>query len=103
MSQSFRMWLPEETNIPTRLVETSLEFTWGIKIPLPDGGDLLANLYRPKDIKPFPVVLNVTPYTADVIHNTACYFAHNGYVFVVVNSRGRGGSDGHFDPLVHEM
>ncbi|WP_343052899.1 CocE/NonD family hydrolase [Sphingobium boeckii] len=68
---------------------------WGERIPLQDGVTLNATLYRPKgQTAPLPCLLTLTPYTAQNYHSTAVYFAANGFPFLVVDVRGRGGSGG---------
>jgi hypothetical protein len=73
------------------------------KLPLRDGVRLSANIFRPRALPaPLPAILVLTPYTND--HNTprGIYFATHGYVFVTVDCRGRGNSDGEFTPFVNE-
>ncbi len=80
-----------------------VEFAWGVKIPLRDGTKLNATLYKPKGMKaPLPVIFTLTPYTADTYHERANYFARNGYVFALVDCRGRGNSEGAFEPFANE-
>lgn len=81
----------------------AVDFTWGVKVPMRDGVKLNATLYRPKDQKdPLPVIFELTPYISDSYHNRAYYFAQHGYVFAIVDVRGRGNSEGHFDPFMQE-
>ncbi len=80
-----------------------IDLMWGMKIPMRDGIKLNANVYKPKVMEaPLPVILTITPYTADNNHTAASYFAQNGYVFVAVDARGRGNSEGTFDPFLQE-
>ena len=80
-----------------------IDFVWGVKIPLRDNIKLNATVYKPKpQTAPLPVILRITPYIADSHHQTAAYFARNGYVFVTVDSRGRGSSEGKFNPFANE-
>jgi len=82
---------------------TPVDFTWGVKIPLRDGVRLNATLYRPKDQKePLPVIFELTPYISDSYHSRAYYFAQHGYVFAIVDVRGRGNSEGKFNPFLQE-
>ncbi len=68
-----------------------------------DGVKLNATVYRPKDQKEaLPVIFELTPYISDTYHNRAYYFAQHGYVFAIVDVRGRGNSEGHFDPFMQE-
>lgn len=69
-------------------------------IPMRDGVKLAATIWRPSDQKkPLPVVLVMTPYISDETHQRAVKFAENGYVYVSVDVRGRGTSEGKFTPL----
>lgn len=79
-----------------------INFEWGVKIPMRDGVELNATLYRPKDPAPVPVIFTLTPYIADSYHPRANYFARHGYAFVLVDCRGRGNSGGAFEPFVNE-
>src|SRR6202050_284600 len=80
-----------------------VEFTWGVKIPMRDGVELNATVYRPKDQPaPLPVIFELTPYISDSYHERAYYFAQHGYVFAIVDVRGRGNSQGRFDPFLQE-
>lgn len=54
--------------------------------PLPEGG-------------PRSVVLTVTPYSSDTYYERARAFAGLGFVFVSVDTRGRGSSGGEFVPM----
>jgi uncharacterized protein len=76
-----------------------VQITWDQKIPMRDGVRLSATIYRdPAQTKPLPVILTMTPYIAAHAAKQGNYFAHNGYVFVAVDSRGRGNSEGTFVP-----
>jgi len=80
-----------------------VDLLWGMKIPLRDGVELDATVFRPAGQKePLPVVFTLTPYIADTYLERALYFARHGYVFALVDVRGRGNSGGRFDPFVNE-
>ncbi|MGH9602550.1 MAG: CocE/NonD family hydrolase, partial [Terriglobales bacterium] len=79
-----------------------VELTWGVRIPMRDGVKLNATVYRPKDAGRLPVIFTLTPYISDTYHNRAWYFSRNGYVFVLVDARGRGNSEGVFEPFANE-
>ena len=69
-------------------------------IPMRDGVKLAATIWRPSgQKKPLPVVLVLTPYISDETQERAVKFAENGYVYVSVDVRGRGTSEGKFTPL----
>lgn len=81
-----------------------VDLLWGLKIPLRDGVALNGTVYRPAGQKePLPVVVTVTPYIGDTYHARALYFARHGYVFVLVDARGRGSSGGRFNPFAQEI
>jgi uncharacterized protein len=76
-----------------------VQLTFDFKIPMRDGIKLSATVYRPLEQKePLPVILTMTPYIASHAARQGDYFAQNGYVFVAVDSRGRGDSEGIFLP-----
>jgi putative CocE/NonD family hydrolase len=80
-----------------------VDLLFGVKIPMRDGVELNATVYKPGgQAEPLPVVFTLTPYTADSYHERAFYFARHGYVFALVDVRGRGNSGGRFDPLAKE-
>ncbi|MFN0178516.1 MAG: CocE/NonD family hydrolase [Gemmatimonadales bacterium] len=81
--------------------EVALE--WGVKIPLRDGVRLNATLYRPRgETAPQPVVFTLSPYISDTYHRFAMGLAREGYIFATVDVRGRGNSEGSFEPFVNE-
>jgi hypothetical protein len=83
--------------------ESPVDLLWGVKIPMRDGVKLDATVYRPHEQKmPLPVIFTLTPYIADSYLERATYFAKNGYVFVLVDVRGRGNSQGSFEPFANE-
>jgi len=76
---------------------------WGARIPMRDGVRLNATIYRPyRQQGRLPVIMTLTPYVGDRFHAAAAYFAGHGYVFALVDSRGRGNSEGSFEPWVNE-
>lgn len=80
-----------------------VDLQWGVRIPLRDGVELAATIFRPKpQAEPLPVVFTLTPYLADTYLDRAFYFARHGYVFALVDVRGRGGSGGSFEPFANE-
>ncbi len=83
--------------------EKRVDLAWALKIPMRDGVALNATLYRPHGQKdPLPVVFTMTPYISDTYHDRAMYFARHGYVFAIVDVRGRGNSGGRFVPFEHD-
>jgi uncharacterized protein len=88
---------------PAKPTDQDIDLLWGVKIPMRDGVKLNATVYKPKDQKePLPVIFIFTPYIGDTNHNRGYYFAQNGYVFAVVDVRGRGNSQGAFEPFANE-
>ncbi len=81
----------------------AVDLLWGVKIPLRDGVQLNATVFKPKDQKdPLPVIFTLTPYIADSYTDRAMYFAQHGYVYALVDVRGRGNSGGKFEPFANE-
>jgi putative CocE/NonD family hydrolase len=82
---------------------SSVDIQLRIKIPMRDGVRLNANVFRPHGQSgPLPVLFSLNPYIADGVQSIGTYFAQHGYVFVVVDSRGRDGSEGIFRSWTHE-
>lgn len=80
-----------------------VDLLWGFKIPLRDGVRLNATVVRPAgQHEPLPVIFTLTPYIADSYLDRAMYFARHGYVFALVDVRGRGNSGGSFEPFANE-
>ena len=85
------------------MAQTGVDMTWGVKIPLRDGAHLNATVYRPHEQKdPLPIVFTFTPYIGDSYTDRALYFASHGYVYALVDVRGRGNSEGVFEPFANE-
>jgi putative CocE/NonD family hydrolase len=83
-------------------ISERVDFSWGVKIPMRDGVQLNATLYQPKTSQPIPAIFTLTPYIADGAHLRGLYFARHGYTFAAVDSRGRGNSEGVFEPFANE-
>ncbi|MDW5598502.1 CocE/NonD family hydrolase [Conexibacter stalactiti] len=78
-----------------------------VPVPLPDGTVLRADVWRPADGPPAPVLLQRTPYDksfALVVQGglDPARAVAAGYAVVVQDVRGRYASDGRFEPLVDE-
>jgi putative CocE/NonD family hydrolase len=71
-----------------------------------DKVELNATLYLPKtpdgSLPKTPVIFTLTPYISDTYHARGAYFASHGYVFALVDVRGRGNSGGEFEPFANE-
>jgi uncharacterized protein len=74
---------------------------------MPDGARLVADIWRPNGNGPWPVLLMRQPYGRDiastVVYAPPAWFARQGFMVVVQDVRGRGGSDGVFDPFRQEI
>ncbi len=80
-----------------------VDFQWGVRVPMRDGVHLNATIFRPAGQRePLPVIFTLTPYIADSYEDRALYFARHGYVYALVDVRGRGDSEGVFDPFAQE-
>jgi putative CocE/NonD family hydrolase len=70
------------------------------KIAMPDGVKLSARIWMPEEMtKPLPTIFVFTPYISDESQQRGMFFAKNGYVYISVDVRGRGNSEGIFFPL----
>jgi len=76
------------------------------RVRMRDGTELSADIYHPNTagVGKSPVILSRTPYTktGGSTLRIAKYFAANGYVFVTMDVRGRGDSDGEFVPYIND-
>jgi putative CocE/NonD family hydrolase len=102
MWRLIQMGETQKTSTPSPETQKNVGFNWGVKIPLRNGIVLNATLYKPKTSKPVPAIFTLTPYIADSYHARAAYFAQHGYAYALVDCRGRGNSQGQFEPFVHE-
>jgi uncharacterized protein len=97
---------PKSEASPTSPPTTDYDTRWGVKIPMRDKVELNATLYFPKtpdgSVPKTPVIFTLTPYISDSYHPRAAYFASHGYVFALVDVRGRGNSAGEFEPFAQE-
>ncbi len=75
-----------------------IRVTWHLFAPLRDGVRLALRLYQPEGAGALPVLLTMTPYGMDRNHATAMQLARGGYAVAVADCRGRGDSEGDFDP-----
>ena len=84
-----------ETTIP--------DMRWAVKIPMRDGVTLNATIFLPHAQKePVPVIFTLTPYIGDSYTDRAMYFSQHGYVYALVDVRGRGNSGGVFEPFAND-
>lgn len=84
-----------------------LQIQFDQRVPMRDGITLSADIYMPmgelESIDRYPVILSRTPYMkASVSLDKIKYFIRGGYVFISMDVRGRGDSDGEFVPYFNE-
>ena len=83
-----------------------LPFTYqsNVMVAMSDGTRLAANLFLPREGGPFPVILMRTPYgKMDEKSDEARQYCSAGYAMVVQDCRGRGGSQGVWDPFRYDL
>ena len=80
--------------------EYRVEVKKGVRIPMRDGVTLAADVYRPDASGKFPALMTLAYYPTGA--RDAEFFARHGYASVIVNSRGRNGSGGEWDPYVND-
>ncbi|HXH59832.1 MAG TPA: CocE/NonD family hydrolase [Fimbriimonadaceae bacterium] len=74
----------------------------GVDAPMRDGVKLVADIAVPESQGKYPTILIRTPYGRAVSMLTAEWYAKRGYAVMCQDVRGRGDSDGEWDPLVNE-
>ena len=82
-----------------------LQIQFDQRVPMRDDITLSADIYLPMEglTTKRPVILERTPYMkAGIDFERAKYFVRHGYVFVAMDVRGRGDSDGEFIPYFNE-
>lgn len=84
-----------------------VKILYNVPCTLRDGTVLYADVYRPDDDKPYPAIVNRTPYLKDNPGPIAGYmhapeFAAAGYNVVIQDVRGTGHSEGICDPAGHQ-
>lgn len=78
-------------------------YQWDVQVPLRDGVKLHASLYSPQGVsKPTPCIFTLTPYTTQSYHDRGMAYSSHGLTYLVVDSRGRGDSQGQFEPFIQE-
>ncbi len=73
-----------------------------VDIPMRDGVNLKADIYRPDVEGKFPVILVRTPYKKEMNELQAKFFARRGYVYAVQDCRGRFSSPGIWNPFFND-
>lgn len=84
--------------------QDSIRIEFDVRIPMRDGVTLSTDLYRPAGSGPWPVIVTRTPYNKNGGRTLAAgrYYAAHGYVYAAQDVRGRGDSDGGWEPYRHE-
>ncbi len=77
-----------------------VKIDFNVRVKMRDGVELSADVYRPDAEGKFPVILSRTPYNKNGQRalEFGRYFGEHGYVYVEMDVRGRGDSDGVFVP-----
>lgn len=79
--------------------ESAFDLRWGVRIPMRDGVELNATLYVPRHLDgKAAAIFNMTPYRSTGFHPEAAALARRGFVFAAIDVRGRGNSQGRFEP-----
>ncbi|WP_440053502.1 CocE/NonD family hydrolase [Pseudoalteromonas sp. T1lg65] len=80
----------------------AMESTKAISITLSDGIKLQASIYLPNIQQPAPVIVQITPYGRKEAKQRGEFFSLHDYVFIAVDSRGTGDSQGQFVPFAND-
>jgi hypothetical protein len=105
-AQSARITHYDESNLSQPRYR--VRFEHNVRIPMRDGIELSADIYRPEADGKFPTILVRTPYSnnsAGAInqgHYQSVFYTERGYVVVQQDVRGRYDSDGSFYPFRNE-
>jgi hypothetical protein len=95
------LWLAFSS--PAQEVPRPFIFEADVKTPMRDGINLAANIFRPNGAGPFPVILMRTPYgKMDEKMGDGKRYTAAGYAMVVQDCRGRGKSEGVWDPFRYD-
>ena len=88
------------SDVPLTAQEDAVVFEANVMIPMSDGTDLAANLFKPTGEGPFPTILIRSPYgKGNEKNGQGRFYANNGYAMVIQDCRGRGDSEGLWDPF----
>jgi uncharacterized protein len=90
---------PGPSTTPPQTVPLAMDMQLDARVPMRDGIALSARIWRPSKAGRFPVVLQHTPYLSDETQARARKFVAADYVYVSLDRRGRGTSEGTFVPL----
>ncbi|MFH1719897.1 MAG: CocE/NonD family hydrolase [Planctomycetota bacterium] len=80
-----------------------VEVRTDVRVPMRDGVELSANIFLPKAEGKFPAILVRSPYgKGDEKYGDGLFYAARGYVFVSQDCRGKGASQGQWEPFANE-
>ena len=98
------MWLAKTICAPAAPgAEPEFIFERDVPVPMRDGTKLAANIFRPRGEGQHPVVLLRTPYgKPDEKFSEARRYTAAGYAMVTQDCRGKGKSEGAWDPFAHD-
>lgn len=83
---------------------TPIVFEANVMVPMRDGVKLAANVWRPQAEGRYPVILMRSPYgKMDENWGEAKRYTEAGYVMVTQDCRGRGQSEGVWDPFAYDV
>ena len=89
--------------LPLCAADLPFVFEADVLVPMRDGTLLATHVFRPKNEKRHPAVLMRSPYgKPDEKSKDARRYTAAGYVMVVQDCRGRGKSQGAWDPFAHD-
>jgi putative CocE/NonD family hydrolase len=102
-----KMARAQPPRVSARPAEFGVVVEKNVRVPMPDGVPLAADIYRPaRDATPaagrFPTLLTRTPYNKDGVSVEGRYYAERGYVVVANDVRGRYASEGTWRMIVDD-
>jgi hypothetical protein len=96
------LMIKEETDSLISQAEFEVTVDRDVRVPMRDGLELAADIYRPDADGKFPVILVRTPYKKEMHDLEAKFYARRGYVYAVQDCRGRFSSPGEWVPFFNE-
>ena len=72
------------------------------RVPMRDGGELTATVYKPARSGRWPTIVLISPYGRSIRAPMGMKYAAAGFVLVVLDTRGRGDAPGEAEPFEHE-
>ena len=93
----------DSRNTPPAPPGANVDILFRQPVPAPGGTQLAAMVFRPRgQTVPLPVIVEMLPYGVDMCYADGVRFANEGFVFVAVDCRGTGDSEGTFAPVVND-